>query len=486
MKHMRRFGVTRWILWPGGVTSLLLGWLIYSVFLSSSPFWLERRCWSASDYTAVAADGTPMNQPRTEVAAESTAKMPDSMHAKTVFAPIIPSNLSAWRPIKVEHNTINISGGRNKAPHSAASVDYTMGTTKPNGSIEQRNYSFIELNKNAQWFLKSIGGSNARKGDLKNVEVIQLLRAKFCANVYGYELTPVATAVADGEETESQGVSDSPDAVSRDPMDALDCIDDGSMLSSVDCFPSSANRGRGRGGKGKGRGRGARVTPRPLVHKLTVPTRPRCAGGNETETIDVWVYKVNNDKKINLSLRSDFISWLLAYASDEYTCQGVEALSPVPASVRQANCTAVADLHVAWQFDSKAWEGTFLAGPHTGVTKRISVTDISEDMWKRLGLTQLTLEGFHCRGNWSKKKAAAKEWMVRWCADIAQNKAAVSEFAMDEITTPMQRDKRRRLNDTAVAADEDDDVDPADAVATDEDDATDADDPADADFSFDD
>ena len=38
---------------------------------------------------------------------------------------------------------------------------------------------FLELDKNAAWFLKGVGGPKTQKGSLKAVDVLQLLRKTF-------------------------------------------------------------------------------------------------------------------------------------------------------------------------------------------------------------------------------------------------------------------------------------------------------------------
>lgn len=366
------------------------------------------------------------------VAADITNEVP-----KRAFVPHVPSSLPDWTPVMVEYNVVNITGGRDKTTHSASSVTF-------------QGHTFVELDKNAGWFLKSVGGSKARKGDLKSVEVIALLRALFYKKVDEIELSP--TAVAGCNEGESQGVSDSIDADTEfDPMDALADIDD--IAKCLDQLTPPKNTGTVR----KNRHWGVRSTARSVVQKLTVPVRPRCAGGDDSETVDIWLYKMPvhkiTNKKIRLAIRCDCVEWLVAYASDEYTCEGVEAWSPESTPNLQANCTTVADLHVAYNVDSRSWVATFVAGPNAGLTKRIAVNDISKDMWTRLNHTEF----YAATG--LEKKNAARECMVKWCADIAQNSSDDSQWSMDDFKTPPRRDKRRRhadeeygdANDAAVA-----------------------------------
>ena len=76
-----------------------------------------------------------------------------------------------WQPVVVHQNTLAITGGLQvKGASNAPCMYYTM-----DGTI----WPFVELDKNARWFLNTVGGSVTNKGDLKTVNVLSEIRAAF-------------------------------------------------------------------------------------------------------------------------------------------------------------------------------------------------------------------------------------------------------------------------------------------------------------------
>ena len=65
---------------------------------------------------------------------------------------------------------LTIKGGYSTRGEQAPSIQYQDG---------DNTHVFVELDKNAQWLLKGVGGRSVRKGDLKPVTVLQLLRERF-------------------------------------------------------------------------------------------------------------------------------------------------------------------------------------------------------------------------------------------------------------------------------------------------------------------
>ena len=66
--------------------------------------------------------------------------------------------------------------------------------------------------------------------------------------------------------------------------------------------------------------------------RLVMPKRPPCTGWDPDETITLYVYwKDDYGGRRKIYLRSDAISWLLAYGADELHYQGV-ALVEAPQS----------------------------------------------------------------------------------------------------------------------------------------------------------
>ena len=119
----------------------------------------------------------------------------------------------------------------------------------------------------------------------------------------------------------------------------------------------------------------------------------------------------------NLFLRMDCIDWLLAYAADELHFQGVQPASPEPVEELVANCPAVADLRLEWDFDAKAWEACFVGGPYLGKTQRMTVDELDKDMWRKLK-DMGKARGFLTQASMIQKKSAVKELLTLWGAMI--------------------------------------------------------------------
>ena len=108
-----------------------------------------------------------------------------------------------WSPVTTLNSMVNIRGGYNTRGEPARSIEYTVGHT---------SHTFVALDKNATWFLKGVAGPAVRKGDLKAVQVMQVIREKLNQKL---GLDDDNTAVADTARAE-------PRAVEVDPMDAMD------------------------------------------------------------------------------------------------------------------------------------------------------------------------------------------------------------------------------------------------------------------------
>ena len=73
--------------------------------------------------------------------------------------PITPLSASrnTWQPVHLWAGLVGVSGGHAKKPSNAPSIMVEVDG-------EQRR--FVELSKNAEWFLKAVGGTRAQKGEL--------------------------------------------------------------------------------------------------------------------------------------------------------------------------------------------------------------------------------------------------------------------------------------------------------------------------------
>ena len=175
--------------------------------------------------------------------------------------------------------------------------------------------------------------------------------------------------------------------------------------------------------------------------------------------IAITVYQRDpRDKKGHghLYIQVDCLDWLLAYAADELYFQGVARVSPErPPITKRANCTAVADLSLQWEFVTKAWEAEFVSGPFAGSTRRFAVDDLTTARWAKLRDSG-QVEGHAGRSVSIVMKEKAKEFIIRWCHAIASNGGDEfeEEWALAAHTYESPTKKRRDAVDpgTAVAA----------------------------------
>ena len=86
--------------------------------------------------------------------------------AEQSLAPVsAPPN---WKPVRIFDAWIAFSGGLStNGPTVAKRIDY---------QLDGKTWTFVELAKNAPWFLKGVGGPKSRKGDLKTVTVMNDIR----------------------------------------------------------------------------------------------------------------------------------------------------------------------------------------------------------------------------------------------------------------------------------------------------------------------
>ena len=272
-----------------------------------------------------------------------------------------------WKPIVVSHK-LSVTGGFTNKPHFVSAIELHDG-----GGI----VNFVEVTKNSEWFLKSAGGNDTQKGHVKRVRILDMLE----------------TAVA-AEATVVQGAGASRDAGDVDPMDALD------VHVPADLPKPKKNK------------------KKHEVVTVQMPLRPY---DDAAPRVDVSVYfSGKNGKK--LLVRSDHIPWLMAYAADEIHHQGV-APAAVAAPARPANCTAVADLNVEWNFQSTAWEAEFIGGPHRGVKRRFSPQLFSNSArWERVVQADAPVD---------EKKSCAKRMVIDWCKSIVTGDVANFESEWD-------------------------------------------------------
>ena len=282
-----------------------------------------------------------------------------------------------WRHVTVQANCVTVRGGFNATFDMAPSVSYTTGKKKHN---------WIQLSKNATWFLKGVGGKSVKKGDLKAVDVLNEIRKRFNKAAGIEDITAVA---------EDQDAEETQESCEDDKMDALDDI----------VIPVAKARAKA---KVKPSAKALPQQSRPVSFK--VPKHPTCSGWNEDDPkgqIEVHVYKSNTTKaKGNnsaLYLRSDCIAWLLQYVADELLYSYCEL---------QCNYPEVADLHMAWDSKEKKWTATFVAGEFAGTTKCFSAAELNTTHWKKMVALSLV------DSQAADVKKVIERFMIHWCQAI--------------------------------------------------------------------
>ena len=203
------------------------------------------------------------------------------------------------------------------------------------------------------------------------------------------------SAVADGDD-------DAPD-----PMDALDEVPDTPVKATKKAVRTPQKK-----------------TARAMVTELQMPQRPLCVGSAETTT--VWMYLKPNNRNVKTSsmyIRVDCIDWLLAYAADELFHQGVKRDTVADEDLKVANCSAVADVSLEWDFDKHLWEAEFLAGPFQGVTLSFGIADLTASRlakFRSVGIGQPDPRS--PTSALPTKKQVAKEFITLWCDAICKER----------------------------------------------------------------
>ena len=347
----------------------------------------------------------------------------------------MPSATSSWRPVVVETSVI-VKGGYNPQGSVASSVTYAVG---------QQTFMYIELSKNAKWFLRGVSGPQTRVGDLKHVKVLGMIR----------ELFQCAPDVTCGDRA---GVAAVADAAGADPVasdDPMDEMDDVGVAAPPSTTPPKKVAKKS-------------TTPisLPEFRRLDVPLTPPCTNARDAGVTSIWVYRRPvRDIRQNgvLFLRSDGVAWLLDYAARELACQGVEAHDPVPAPDMSPNWPAVAGLRLEYDFSARAWSGTFVEGPFTRTTRRMCVDAINKAVWQKLRDASI-VQGYLSRASSLERKLAVKEFVAMLCESANRHDGRELEALL---RTVRARGVNRDVTDTVFAANGADDAAVADSSADD-------------------
>ena len=147
-----------------------------------------------------------------------------------------------WKPVHCNDALVHVRGGFSAEHLVAPSIPFPMGKV---------TYKFIELSKNATWFLKEVGGKSAKTGTLKGVNVVTELRHRY----YHGPLLDATNAVAEDQSENADG-------------DIMNCLDD---LATPVPVPVAKAKAKGKA-KGKSKDENQKRKQRPKhtpTQKLT-------------------------------------------------------------------------------------------------------------------------------------------------------------------------------------------------------------------------
>ena len=304
----------------------------------------------------------------------------------------LAADATKWCDVSIKDAQITIKGGYNAKGELAESIQYKCANNE--------THTFVALHKEAQWFVKGVGG--ARKGELKAVNVLTMIRQK--------------AGEADFQPIDSQGIDSGPavagsdsqgsaDPADYDPMDEMIALD--SVGEAVSIKASNKKRKVGRAS----------------VQELQVPTRPQCVGTASQGETTIFVYTPAARKNRVPHLRVDCIPWLLAYAADELFCQGVSCGDATSdCTPQKANC-AIENVHLEWNFDLKIWDATFVGGIAQGEFLQFGPSDVTPALLKHLRVLELA-NGWYSKSSSSSNKSAAKEYVLIWCKAVNEMRIA--------------------------------------------------------------
>lgn len=286
-----------------------------------------------------------------------------------------------WKPIQLAYDSITISGGFSSRMFVVNTIVVKDATTSD---------IFVEVTKNADWFLKTVGGDGTHKGMCKAVNVLTELGQRLTAQHF-----PSSSAVA--------AESDSPPAVDDGDFDPMDALDGDAESSPVK--PS--------------KGKYAHKKVRHQILYVDMPLRPPCADAACTDTKQVALYVTGKTAK-KIHVHCDCVDWLIAYAADELYFQGVVGCGDAHDG-KDANIPAVADLRVEWDFQKKLWQSEFVGGTMRGVKRCFSHKDHNEERWDKLRRASMsTVDISFADASVADKNQVAKEFIVHWCTSISR------------------------------------------------------------------
>ena len=121
------------------------------------------------------------------------------------------ADATKWCDVSIKEAQIIIAGGFNAKGELAQSIQYKC--------TDNVTHTFVALHKEAQWFVKGVGGVRKSDAGLKAVNVLNMLRQKAGQGDFKPIDSEPSPAVA-GSDSQT-----SPDGDDFDPMDAMVALD---------------------------------------------------------------------------------------------------------------------------------------------------------------------------------------------------------------------------------------------------------------------
>ena len=327
----------------------------------------------------------------------------------------------AWTPVQILSDHIAMEAGFSKSAFQAQCVTYD-------------GVRYVHVKKGSPWFIAAVGGPQCKKGNMPAVQVIDQL----CAKIFGNNYTTVGAEDQDRSRGED-GEHD--EDVEREPDDAGEEIDPMSQLTA--CVPEAELQT-----PKKSNMRKPRLPKRPssLVREIDMPKRPQCVAGAAGGGHKVHVFVKPNTKA--LYLRMDCVDWLISYAADEHYYQGVRRCDVAPSEDK--------DYEIDYDFNDKAYEGKINVGVNAGRTTRMSMHQLTKELFEKIADKLDGTRFDQGMGYWSKatpklKRRACREFVESWCKAAVEG--SLQEF-IDEYSgvCNVSAKRRKMVTETAVAA----------------------------------
>ena len=353
----------------------------------------------------------------------------------TPISATAPAGRGRWKRVNISNDFLIVTGGYITRHELVPCIRHQTGTT---------THDFVELDKNAQWFLKGVGGPKCNKGDLKPVLVLDEIRSKLRLATPQSRSDAPAPASAIPNAASSAVAGDDADDTDDDPMCTLDDIASPPVATPKKTYMPK------------------RIPARATVQTVTMPKRPPCsARAAVAGTVTIRLYMPLGDKKKKMYMQTDSLDWLLSYAADELHFQGVERRGPEPHEDTPPTNTAVAGVNLRWDFTTKAWHATFVSGAFAGKTVRVDATHLDDDRWNKLrSMGHVGQRRGGARG--LAYKDAAKTFIDLWCNAIDDNAGddferewclRACDAAVAETPVKRRRDCADEIGNAAVADD---------------------------------